>query len=453
MADNTNNEEDTVTALEYIQRQEKLEKDAQDILPGNFDECTFSLGYVRQPLYACKTCTIDRGEEPAGMCYSCSIACHASHDLFELFPKRAFRCDCGLSGKFGGHGCSRMVPEKLNFTTNEKNQYNHNFKNLYCRCDQTYDPEKEEATMYQCIGCEDWFHERCIGNIPEAIDEFDCYICRDCTKKYPFLMNGKDVKFSYGLSKGNEPIHQWILPEELVHDTNQKQEAPIQETSETKLETIATDQEASGTKQDTLAADQASSEIKQETITTDQASSSSDSDALKATKDTLMPDEDAIAAGEKRKREEGPEEKQNIIANVYKKLKTDTNCQNVDISLLPEHDHIEVFLQDNWRQNLCRCTKCVQEYKTHNVEFLLEEEATVEPENDEDIGKSLLEIGMEQLQRMDRVQAIESIRAFQTLSSDLKSFFENFKETGKVVTKEDVQEYFDAKRRERQQQQ
>lgn len=87
----------------------------------------------------------------------------------------------------------------------------------------------------------------------------------------------------------------------------------------------------------------------------------------------------------------------------------------------------------------------MQDYKSHHVEHLLEEEATVEPENDEDAGKSLLEVGMEQLQRMDRVQAIESLRAFQTLSSDLKTFFESFKETGKVVTKEDVQEYFDVK--------
>ncbi|KAI8636234.1 hypothetical protein BD408DRAFT_356049 [Parasitella parasitica] len=395
MTNNTNNEEDSVTALEYIQRQEKLEKDAQDVLPGNFDECTFSLGYVRQPLYACKTCTIDQGEEPAGMCYSCSIACHASHDLFELFPKRSFRCDCGLSGKFGGYNCSRMVPEKLNYATNEKNKYNHNFKNLYCRCDQTYDPEKEEATMYQ---------------IPDAIDEFDCYICRDCTKKYPFLMNGRDAKFSYGLSKGNEPVHQWILPERLVKNAKQK-EAPNQEASKTNQEPEAFSLDTS-----------------------------------KATEDTIPSDHGTSGAGEKRKHEDEPEEKHNIIVNVYKKMKSDTNCQNVDISLLPEHDHIEVFLQDDWRQNLCKCAKvigCVQEYKTHSVEFLFEEEATVEPENDEDIGKSLLDIGMEQLQRMDRVQAIESIRAFQTLSSDLKSFFENFKETGEVVTKEDVQEYFD----------
>ncbi|KAL7317635.1 hypothetical protein PS15m_003967 [Mucor circinelloides] len=420
MTNNIHKEDDTETALDYIQRQEKLEKDAQDILPGNFDKCTFSLGYIRQPLYACKTCTVDQNEEPAGMCYSCSIACHASHDLFELFPKRAFRCDCGLSGKFGGHGCSRMVPEKLDFAANEKNQYNHNFKNLYCRCNQTYDPEKEEETMYQCIACEDWFHERCIGNIPEAIDEFDCYVCRDCTKKYPFLMNGKDAKFSFGLSKGDEPIHQWILPESQVKDAPQKEDS------------TATNSEAP-------------------TVTNDASNAGL---ATAANQETLSLDKDTIDTGEKRKREEEePTNKQNIIANRFKRMKCESDCQNVDVSLLPEHDHIEIFLQDDWRQSLCKCVQCMEDYKTHQVEYLLEEETTVEPENDEDVGKSLLEVGMEQLQRMDRVQAIESVRAFQTLASDLKQFFGTFKEEGKIVTKEDVQEYFDAKRRERQQQQ
>ncbi|KAL0140488.1 hypothetical protein V8B55DRAFT_1507691 [Mucor lusitanicus] len=392
MTNNINKEDDTETALDYIQRQEKLEKDAQDILPGNFDKCTFSLGYIRQPLYACKTCTVDQNEEPAGMCYSCSIACHASHDLFELFPKRAFRCDCGLSGKFGGHACSRMVPEKLEFATNEKNQYNHNFMNLYCS---------------------NWFHERCIGNIPEAIDEFDCYICRDCTKKYPFLMNGNDAKFSYGLSKGDAPIHQWILPE------SQSSKAADSETAATTNGALDAEPTAVGNQ------------------------------------DIVCLDQGDATTGEKRKREEEEEStnKQDIIANVFKKARCESNCQNVDTSLLPEHDHIEIFLQDDWRQSLCKCVKCMEDYKTNQVEYLLEEEQTVEPENDEDVGKSLLEVGMEQLQRMDRVQAIESVRAFQTLASDLKQFFGTFKEEGKIVTKEDVQEYFDAKRRERQQQQ
>jgi E3 ubiquitin-protein ligase UBR7 len=134
MTDSTEDEKTTVTALDYIERQERLEKEAQTTLPGKFEKCTFPLGYIRQPLYACKTCSIDSEEnEPAGMCYSCSIACHASHDLFELFPKRGFRCDCGLPGKLGGYACSLMIPAKKIIKKNDKNKYNHNFEGRYCR--------------------------------------------------------------------------------------------------------------------------------------------------------------------------------------------------------------------------------------------------------------------------------------------------------------------------------
>jgi E3 ubiquitin-protein ligase UBR7 len=78
-----------------------------------------------------------------------------------------------------------------------------------------------------------------------------------------------------------------------------------------------------------------------------------------------------VTAGEKRKLEE------TIIPNTFKKLKSEHgSCQNgkknaplsrlntllivlllVDLSLLPEHDNIEIFLQDEWRQGLCKCTK------------------------------------------------------------------------------------------------
>lgn len=136
MSDSVEDEKSTVTALEYIESQERLEKDASSILPGKFEKCTFPSGYIRQQLYACKTCSVDK--EPAGMCYSCSIACHSSHELFELFPKRHFRCDCGLPGKLNNHNCTLMTPEKKTVTANEENKYNHNFQGRYCRLDFDY---------------------------------------------------------------------------------------------------------------------------------------------------------------------------------------------------------------------------------------------------------------------------------------------------------------------------
>jgi E3 ubiquitin-protein ligase UBR7 len=121
--------DDSITASEYLENQERLEQEASEILPGKFEKCSFPLGYVRQSLYACKTC----GDDQAGICYSCSIACHSDHELFELFPKRDFRCDCGMEGKLNGHACSLMLPAKRIVKKNDKNKYNHNFQGLYCR--------------------------------------------------------------------------------------------------------------------------------------------------------------------------------------------------------------------------------------------------------------------------------------------------------------------------------
>jgi E3 ubiquitin-protein ligase UBR7 len=49
---------------------------------------------------------------------------------------------------------------------------------------------------------------------------------------------------------------------------------------------------------------------------------------------------------------------------------------------------------------------------------------------------------MEQLQRVDRVQALESLMAYKTLANDIKTYLESFKDSGKIVTKKDIEEFF-----------
>lgn len=61
-------------------------------------------GYVsRQALYACNTCQLSEGQS-AGICLACSYHCHDGHNLFELYTKRNFRCDCG-NDKFVDNKC------------------------------------------------------------------------------------------------------------------------------------------------------------------------------------------------------------------------------------------------------------------------------------------------------------------------------------------------------------
>lgn len=159
--------------------------------------CSFPTGYLSQAVYACLTCTRD---EPAGVCVGCYLSCHLHHEVQELGIKSHFRCDCG-NGKFQKK-CSKC-PEKPDF--NEENAYNHNYKGRFCFCDAGDSEDTREDDMYMCMGCQDWFHESCIGkandchNFAEVVnhqqhvpsipaDSSDYYfLCHRCVSKAAFF--------------------------------------------------------------------------------------------------------------------------------------------------------------------------------------------------------------------------------------------------------------------------
>ncbi|XP_043929626.1 putative E3 ubiquitin-protein ligase UBR7 [Protopterus annectens] len=134
--------DNTVLSLvDVLEENEQLESDACAVLGASDPErCSYPEGYVkRQALYSCSTCN-PRGGEAAGVCLACSYKCHEGHDLFELYTKRNFRCDCGNS-KFNGLEC-KLFKEKEE--VNATNKYNHNFFGLYCTCERPYpDPEDD----------------------------------------------------------------------------------------------------------------------------------------------------------------------------------------------------------------------------------------------------------------------------------------------------------------------
>ncbi|OMJ22612.1 Protein mlo2 [Smittium culicis] len=194
-----------LTASEYLELQDKLEKEAANIFPGKFDFCTWEKGYINQPVYACLTCSRNQNNpnnqtktlsveesilhtkallaekvldkeknipkssteteissssqvlwDPrvsqnaikphnnhtapdnfsiSGICYGCSISCHSSHDVIELFSKRDFCCDCGTNRlkTTGVSGCSlKKKVFNISSITNNKNKYTHNFWGYYC---------------------------------------------------------------------------------------------------------------------------------------------------------------------------------------------------------------------------------------------------------------------------------------------------------------------------------
>ena len=139
----------SLTASSLFDDQEALRQQAAEALPHLFTQCTYRLGYIRQAVYLCHTCGAQRG-----ICAACSVACHTDHEQLELFPKRAFRCDCPTAAL--PHACTLLqpVPPGDELPPNTRNAYGHNFAGAFCRCGRPYDPAQERETMIQCLACE-----------------------------------------------------------------------------------------------------------------------------------------------------------------------------------------------------------------------------------------------------------------------------------------------------------
>ena len=187
------------------------------------NNCSYDKGYVyRQALYCCVTCLKAKKQSEKnnddilhGICLACSYACHENHELYELYTKRYFRCDCGNS-KFNING--KIQPCKLKSgekdAVNTENKYNHNFQGLYCCCNRPYPDHTSELNasnelnnssnandnatlnnddsgdMLQCTVCEDWFHSNHLEgrvNLPLNDDDYEEMICHSCMSKNGFL--------------------------------------------------------------------------------------------------------------------------------------------------------------------------------------------------------------------------------------------------------------------------
>lgn len=163
------------------------------------------------------------------VCYACSIACHASCDLIEIGARRAFRCDCGTSRfqglcgsiKLGVRTCQLCPVKEKNIFNKYDGNGGHNFDGNFCKCSNS-SVNFDTSIMHQCVVCEDWIHEECLGLVkmmgPFSDKEEGCIenfnenefesivdmefdpknsnfdqpseegvICECCIQKYPFL--------------------------------------------------------------------------------------------------------------------------------------------------------------------------------------------------------------------------------------------------------------------------
>lgn len=426
--------DNTVLSLvDVLEENEQLESDACAVLGASDPErCSYPEGYVkRQALYSCSTCN-PRGGEAAGVCLACSYKCHEGHDLFELYTKRNFRCDCGNS-KFNGLEC-KLFKEKEE--VNATNKYNHNFFGLYCTCERPY-PDPEDDTpdeMIQCVVCEDWFHGRHLGALPADSADFQEMVCQECMERCSFLW-AYTAQLAVPTVTKVTPLEDSLTDDVDVGDNepgkNIKQEnsaSPGQSSHETKSAVPITSIKTDGT---TFKEKEGNGDIKGEPCT-------STTSCLQSQPQTLV----------------------NGDVNCVKKDDTATNSDVQDcLSSCKLHElkaqtvaleKTATYWYQSWRSKLCTCQDCKKMYADLGVSFLLDETDTVQAyehrgkTNEEEEGRR--DPLMAALSNMNRVQQVELIYEYNDLKSELKDYLKQFADEGKVVTSEDIQHFFEGLR-------
>lgn len=110
---------------------------------------------------------------------------------------------------------------------------------------------------------------------------------------------------------------------------------------------------------------------------------------------------------------------------------------------------ISLFFKSNFRSSLCRCASCFPLLTPHPQ--LLDEEEIYEPSiSDSEVeaggstqgSGSIYDRGESALKNVDRVRAIEGVMAYNHLKEKLKPFFQQFAESGKAISAEDIKAHF-----------
>ncbi|XP_074654334.1 uncharacterized protein LOC141908246 [Tubulanus polymorphus] len=368
-------EEPVINMLEVLQEEKQLEEDAAAVLGGSdHKNCTYALGYVsRQALYACSTCT-SSNMPPAGICLACSLECHDGHELFELYTKRNFCCDCG-NGKFPKESKCKFNPDRK--PLNLENEYNQNFHGLYCSCSRPY-PDRDdeiEDEMIQCIMCEDWYHGRHLGNIPENAD-YDEMICNGCMTRYNFLWYYSVQGNDFSLIKNEESCHHKKVSDIRLAKTDYVASEEVESNEQT-------------SEYSTKLKDFTESCVKEEPVC-------SSSDGAQAA----------------------------CLLDNLKKRKLDmASCTGA------------TYWVDGWRKKICHCQSCMNMYAQQEISFLTDEADTVKSYEEKGLDitypGSQYEQGMQALSGMDRVQQVEVIHGYNDMKSELKDYLSKFAENGK----------------------
>ncbi|XP_035465252.2 putative E3 ubiquitin-protein ligase UBR7 [Scophthalmus maximus] len=382
---------------DIVDNEEELEQ-ALCVLAGSDPEnCSYSRGYVkRQAVFACNTCT-PGAAEPAGICLACANKCHDGHDIFELYTKRNFRCDCGNS-KFRDFQCQLNTAKD---EENIRNHYNHNFSGFYCTCDRPYPDADDQVNdeMIQCVVCEDWFHSRHLGCTVVDPEELQEMACEACMNKAPFL-------WTYAAHFAVAPVISVSHPEE-----------------EEEEEEVQVDVEEQGEKEEAC-----------------EPSPSGDEEGPSTSVEYTKQEEEANQSSPCKRTHE------QMTGSPGKATTKTEACRLKELQAqgLERQRQGAVFWPYSWRSELCTCTNCKRAYVAAEVQFLMDQSDTILAYENKGLNEPFGQHPLMALTNsLDRVQQLEIIYGYNEMTTSITAFLEQCVAEGKTVTVEAVHQFFE----------
>uniref|UniRef100_K3XB02 UBR-type domain-containing protein n=1 Tax=Globisporangium ultimum (strain ATCC 200006 / CBS 805.95 / DAOM BR144) TaxID=431595 RepID=K3XB02_GLOUD len=398
-ANGAEEDEEVVVTLADVLHEDAMLTEAADAVLGNSSttDCSYAMGYMRQALYACLTCTPESEDESkrAGVCLACTYNCHEGHILIELYTKRNFRCDCG-NDKFPKEHPCKLLSGKA--PQNERNVYSQNFTGKYCSCHRPYpDPEATAPeVMVQCVVCEDWLHDVHIfsdGDVSQIPDDFDDFICVACMAKHPFL---------------------------LAYDMDDEEEDKV--TEQAQEDSTSADQQTEG------------------------------SDAV-ATADQQVENGDAATATTGQQKEETQKLLSVPDCILEKKLQALENREDA-----AELKKVRpTFWAREWREALCKCSKCVAQFEKEHIAFLLDPEDSLQAYEESARARQQTEGSAEDMaqkafsSKLSHQQQVEMAIGYNHMKNSLQEYLATFAAGGKTVRAEDIQSFFEDLRQKKRQ--